>query len=75
MMRAAHTAEHLFAGSLRIIQPSIKIVKVDQSEDRNSLFIEAESLDWDTVLKAEKRANQAIYLREPGCPGAFPPFS
>ena len=60
MMRAAHTAEHLFAGSLRIIQPSIKIVKVDQSEDRNSLFIEAESLDWDTVLKAEKRANQAI---------------
>lgn len=60
MMREAHTAEHLFAGSLRIIQPSIKIVKVYQSEDRSSLFIEAESIDWDTVLKAEKRANQAI---------------
>lgn len=59
-MRAAHTAEHLFAGSLRILQPSIKVVKVDQSEGRNSLFIEAERLDWDTVLGAEKRANQAI---------------
>ncbi len=60
MMRAAHTAEHLFAGSLRIIQPSIKVVKVDQSGGRNSLFIEAESLDWDTVLKAEERTNKAI---------------
>jgi alanyl-tRNA synthetase len=61
MMGAAHTAEHLFAGSLRNIQPGIKVVKVDQSDDRNNLFIEAERLDWDMVLNAEARANQAIF--------------
>ncbi len=61
-MRAAHTAEHLFAGSLRIIQPGIKVLKVDQiAEGRNSLFIEAEHLNWDMVLKAEERVNQAIF--------------
>lgn len=59
-MSAAHTAEHLFAGSLRKIRSDVTILKVDQSEGRASIYVDAKSLDWDTVLKAEEMANRII---------------
>lgn len=59
-MSAAHTAEHLFAGSLRKIRPNITILKVDQSEGRNSIYVNTKTLDWNTVLKAEEMANRVI---------------
>ncbi|MFQ6135250.1 MAG: DHHA1 domain-containing protein [Nitrososphaerales archaeon] len=59
-MSTAHTAEHLFAGSLRKIRPDVTILKVDQAEGRNSIYVGAKSLDWDTVLKAEEMANRVI---------------
>lgn len=59
-MDAAHTAEHLFAGSLKTLKPDIKIVKVDQSSVRSSLYVDTPQLDWDTILKAEEMANNVI---------------
>lgn len=60
-MSAAHTAEHLFAGSLRKINPDVTISKVDQSEGRNSVYVSSKILDWETVLKAEEMANRVIF--------------
>lgn len=59
-MIAAHTAEHLFAGNLRKLNPNITILKVDQSDNRNSIYVDVEILDWETVLKAEIMTNQII---------------
>jgi alanyl-tRNA synthetase len=63
VLSAAHTAEHIFAGSLREIQPEVQILKVDQSQGRNSLYVSAEHLEWDIILKAEERVNHAISER------------
>lgn len=59
-MNAAHTAEHLFAGNLRKLNPNLSILKVDQSDNKNSIYVDVESLDWETVLKAEIMTNQII---------------
>jgi len=57
---AAHTAEHLFAGSLKRLKPGLKVVKVDQSEGKGSLYVDIPQLDWATILKAEEMANRVI---------------
>ena len=59
-MSAAHTAEHLFAGSIRRLKPDLTILKVDQSEGRNSIYVDVKNLDWSTIMKAELMANQII---------------
>ena len=59
-MSATHTAEHLFAGSIRRIKPDLTVLKVDQSDGRNSIYVDAKNLDWNTILKAEIMANQII---------------
>ena len=56
----AHTGEHIFMGSLQRIVPNISVRKVEQTEDRNSLFIKSDILTWDQVLQAEKLANSVI---------------
>lgn len=56
----AHTGEHIFMGSLQRIVPNISVRKVEQKEDRNSLFVKNDSLTWDQVLQAEKLANSVI---------------
>ena len=59
-MSATHTAEHLFAGSIRRIKPDLTVLKVDQSDGKNSIYVDAKTLDWNTILKAEIMANQII---------------
>ena len=56
----AHTAEHIFMGSLQKIVPNIMVKKVEQTEDRNSLFVQGDGLTWDQILQAEKFANTII---------------
>ena len=59
-MSEAHTAEHLFAGSIRRLKPDLTILKVDQSEGRNSIYVDVKNLDWNTIMEAELTANQII---------------
>ena len=59
-MSAAHTAEHLFAGSLRKLRSDLTVLKVDQSDTRNSIFVDVENLDWETILEAELMTNKLI---------------
>jgi len=56
----AHTGEHIFMGSLQRIVPNISVRKVEQTDDRNSLFVKSDVLTWDQVLQAEKLANSVI---------------
>ena len=56
----AHTGEHIFMGSLQKVVPNIIVRKVDQTEDRNSLFVKSETLTWGQILHAEKLANSII---------------
>lgn len=56
----AHTGEHIFMGSLQKVIPNIMVRKVEQTEDRNSLFVKSDELTWDHVLQAEKAANSII---------------
>jgi len=56
----AHTGEHIFMGNLQKIVPNVSVSKVEQTEERNSLFVKSEGLAWDQVLQAEKLANSVI---------------
>ncbi|MBM3897552.1 MAG: hypothetical protein FJ358_03380 [Thaumarchaeota archaeon] len=56
----AHTGEHIFMGSLQKIIPAISVWKVEQTEDRNSLFVQSDGLTWDQILQAEKITNSII---------------
>ncbi len=64
-MSAAHTAEHIFAGSLRKLRSDLTILKVDQSDTQNSIYVNVEILDWATILKAELMTNQIISENRP----------
>jgi alanyl-tRNA synthetase len=57
--KAAHTAEHVFAGALSKIVPGLRVHKVELGAS-NSVTLEIESLDWDTALKAEIVTNNII---------------
>lgn len=56
----AHTGEHIFMGSLQGMVQGIIVKKVEQTEDRNSLFVKCNKLSWDQILQAEKLANLII---------------
>lgn len=56
----AHTAEHIFVGSLTRLIPSVRVQKVDVSEDESRVYLKAPRLDWDSILKAERMANKVI---------------
>jgi alanyl-tRNA synthetase len=47
-------------GSLQKVVPDVIVKKVEQTEDRNSLFVKSETLTWDQILQAEKLANSVI---------------
>ena len=47
-------------GSLQRVIPGIRILKVEQDENHNSLFVDSDSLGWDEILEAEKATNQVI---------------
>ncbi|MEM4312331.1 MAG: DHHA1 domain-containing protein [Nitrososphaerales archaeon] len=58
----AHTAEHLFMGSLKRLLPKLEVVKVEHEEKRNSLFVKGEALDWDIIYEAELMTNKIIQV-------------
>ncbi|MGQ9514445.1 MAG: DHHA1 domain-containing protein [Thermoproteota archaeon] len=62
--RAAHTAEHIFVGALSKFIPGLRVRKVEVGEI-NAVTLEIESLDWDTVLKAEIVVNEIIAEAKP----------
>ena len=55
-----HTGEHILFKSLEKILGDITLVKIDLGEEESSLFINANDVDWDKLLKAEELANQII---------------
>jgi alanyl-tRNA synthetase len=59
-MNIAHTAEHIFLGSLTRLLPDVSVKKVEILNDRNAVYLKCSSLDWDIVLEAEKMTNQII---------------
>ena len=60
-MSEAHTAEHLFAGSIQRIKHDLTVIKVDQSKGQNSIYVNVKNLDWSTILEAEIMTNRIIF--------------
>lgn len=46
--------------SLNNLFPEAKVVKVDQREGRNAVYLRAPEVSWEAILEAEKRANKII---------------
>ncbi|NWG09808.1 MAG: hypothetical protein HXX80_05865 [Nitrososphaerales archaeon] len=59
-MSAAHTAEHVFIGSLKKLIPDIEVRKVETMGEEGSTFVICKYLDWQTILEAEKMTNRVI---------------
>lgn len=59
-MSCAHTAEHIFLGSLTRLIHDVRVQKVEITPEKNSVYVNCSSLDWDIILAAEKMANQVI---------------
>lgn len=58
---AAHTAEHAFIGALqKVLGKTLSVRKVEHNKDGNTAFIVIESLDIDSVVKAESMVNALI---------------
>jgi alanyl-tRNA synthetase len=55
-----HTAEHIFMGSLKRLVPDLQLVKMEQSEKRNAVYVKSPKLNLDLILKAEKITNKII---------------
>ncbi|MGB9659167.1 MAG: DHHA1 domain-containing protein [Nitrososphaerales archaeon] len=59
-MSIAHTAEHVFMGSLKRLVPSIEVKKVEIEGEKGTATILSKHLDWQTVFEAEKMTNKVI---------------
>lgn len=56
--RIAHTAEHVFIGSLqKLLGQTVNVRKVEHYETYNTAFITISQLDLDLVFKAESEVN------------------
>ena len=59
--KIAHTAEHAFIGALQnIMGQTLRVRKVEHKNTTNTAFIAIQSLDLDTVVKAEQQVNSLI---------------
>lgn len=56
---ASHTAEHIFAGTLRKMNQDLKVHKVELGEI-SSVYLDLELLNWDMILEAERIVNKII---------------
>jgi alanyl-tRNA synthetase len=64
----AHSGEHLFMGCLQQLIPEIKVDKIALEETESSLFVtlpQNKELSYESLLKAEKMANQIIEKDKP----------
>jgi alanyl-tRNA synthetase len=59
-MSIAHTAEHVFMGSLTRLMPNIEVKKVETEGEKGKAFISSKHLDWQIIFEAEKMANKII---------------
>ena len=60
VMSIAHTAEHVFMGSLKSLMPSIEVKKVETEGEKGNAFISSKHLDWQIIFEAEKMTNKII---------------
>jgi len=56
---ASHTAEHIFAGTINKMSPGLRVHKVELGAV-NSVYLDLESLNWETILEAERIVNKII---------------
>ncbi len=59
-MSTAHTAEHVFMGSLKRLVPSIEVKKVETEGEKGTAIILSKHLDWQIIFEAEKMTNRVI---------------
>lgn len=59
-MSIAHTAEHVFMGSLKRLVPSIEVKKIETEGEKGIATILSKHLDWQTIFEAEKMTNKVI---------------
>ncbi|MGQ9469029.1 MAG: DHHA1 domain-containing protein [Nitrososphaerales archaeon] len=59
-MSIAHTAEHVFMGSLKRLMPNIEVKKVETEGERGIALISSKHLDWQVIFEAEKMTNKII---------------
>ena len=57
---AAHTAEHIFVGTLQKIIDDVVVVKVDQDEHHNAVVLKSSKLTWNSIEQAEIITNEVI---------------
>jgi len=57
---AAHTAEHIFVGTLQKIIDDVIVVKVDQDEHHNVVVLKSSKLTWNSIEQAEIITNDVI---------------
>lgn len=55
----AHTAEHLLFGSLKKINPSLEVEKIQLSENESKIFIKGQ-ISYVDLIKAQELANEKI---------------
>ncbi len=58
-----HSGEHIFFKALQKVKENLLLDKIDLDENESSIFVLADKLEWDDVLKAEKLANEVIKKR------------
>ncbi len=59
-IRKAHTSEHIFMGALTKIRDDIRVRKVEHKINVNEVYIEAQSLSWDDIIRASFITNMVI---------------
>ena len=59
-LKRMHSSEHIFAKALKKFDDNIVLDKISLSEDESSIFVKAETLDWDLLFKAEEIVNKII---------------
>ena len=58
--KEAHTAEHIFVGSLQKLVKNIFVRKVEHSDSVNKVYIKCQELSLDNIYEAELMANKII---------------
>ncbi len=64
-IRRSHTAEHIFMRALYQVNPTVRVLKVVHKMDVNHVFLEAEELNWEDIVKASEIANMIILEDRP----------
>ncbi|MEM3382452.1 MAG: DHHA1 domain-containing protein [Nitrososphaerales archaeon] len=59
-MSIAHTAEHVFMGSLKRLVPNIEVKKVEIEGEKGVVIVSSKYLDWQIIFEAEKMTNKVI---------------